>query len=137
MSARTHPRQHAPDAIGGDAGARSDGGGPRAVATVPRGAATVPRTVTTGPTAVATLPPGAAAGPRPGGPRSGGLRAAGLRSGGPRAGGTGLRWWSVVLPVVGFSVLFLLMTGAGQAQAAAPPSPLSFLGWIQLALSGF
>ncbi|MEV0927350.1 hypothetical protein AB0I99_19880 [Streptomyces spongiicola] len=116
MSARTHPRQHAPDAIGGDAEARSDGGGP---------------------TAVATLPPGAAAGPRPGGPRSGGLRAAGLRSGGPRAGGTGLRWWSVVLPVVGFSVLFLLMTGAGQAQAAAPPSPLSFLGWIQLALSGF
>ncbi|MEV0964166.1 hypothetical protein AB0J25_16495 [Streptomyces sp. NPDC049910] len=127
MSARTHPRHHVPDAGGGDAGARDGGGGPRAVATVPHGAATLPPGAATVPRAVATLPPGAAAG----------LRAGGLRAAGPRAGGTGLRWWSVVLPVIGFSVLFLIMTGAGQAQAAAPPSPVAFLGWIQPVLSGF
>ncbi|TFE54420.1 hypothetical protein E3E14_07765 [Streptomyces sp. ICN441] len=122
MSARTHPRHHAPDAAGGHTGARSGGGGPSAVTPLPRAAATgsrtgasLPRGSAAGPGAVATLPRGAAAG--------------------PGAGGTGLRWWAVVLPVIAFSVLFLLVTGTGQA--AASPSPVAFLGWIQPALTGF
>ncbi|MEU6709434.1 hypothetical protein [Streptomyces wuyuanensis] len=55
---------------------------------------------------------------------------------GPMGVGTGLRWWAVVLPVIAFCVLLLLMTGAGQAQAAAGHSSPAFLGWIRLALTG-
>ncbi|MFI1471705.1 hypothetical protein [Streptomyces wuyuanensis] len=76
------------------------------------------------------------------GPKAVGAGARGIVTG-PRAAGaglngvgTGLRWWAVVLPVIAFSVLLLLMTGAGQAQAAEGHSPPAFLGWIQLALTG-
>ncbi|MFG3305892.1 hypothetical protein [Streptomyces wuyuanensis] len=55
---------------------------------------------------------------------------------GPMGVGTGLRWWAVVLPVIAFCVLLLLMTGAGQAEAAAGHSSPAFLGWIRLALTG-
>ncbi|GFH35345.1 hypothetical protein [Streptomyces pacificus] len=125
MSARTHPRHHVSDAVGCDvAGARSGSGGPRAAAAVAHGSAAVAHGAATAPRAVAAVPRGAARPPRG--------AAAGLR-----AGGLGLRWWGLVPPVIGFSALFLLMTGAGQAQATALPSPLVFLGWIQLALSAF
>ncbi|MFJ9805374.1 hypothetical protein [Streptomyces wuyuanensis] len=76
------------------------------------------------------------------GPKAVGAGARGVVTGPRVAGtglsgvGTGLRWWAVVLPVIAFSALLLLMTGAGQAQAAAGHSPLAFLGWIQLALTG-
>ncbi|MFD7231463.1 hypothetical protein [Streptomyces sp. NPDC059881] len=50
--------------------------------------------------------------------------------------GVRLRWWALVLPVIAFSALLVLMTGAGQAHAAGDPSPGAFLGWIQLALTG-
>ncbi|WP_432074325.1 hypothetical protein [Streptomyces wuyuanensis] len=77
----------------------------------------------TGPKAVGAGVQGVATGPRVAGTGLSGV-------------GTGLRWWAVVLPVIAFSVLLLLMTGAGRAQAAADHSPPAFLGWIQLALTG-
>ncbi|MFF7712144.1 hypothetical protein [Streptomyces sp. NPDC007988] len=68
-------------------------------------------------------------------PRSAGTALSGVEPG-PRSAGTGLRWWAVVLPVLAFSALLLLVTGASEAQAAAAHSPVTFLGWIQLALTG-
>ncbi|MFD9971596.1 hypothetical protein ACFWYA_26245 [Streptomyces sp. NPDC059011] len=111
MSARTHPRHRhrAPaPADGGDACAGSSGTGPRKAGIGRWGSVTGPGTT--------------------GGPE----QRVGVR---PWGAGTGLRWWALVLPVIAFSALFLLVTGAGQAQAAAH-SPVAFLGWIQLVLSG-
>ncbi|MEU2165216.1 hypothetical protein [Streptomyces sp. NPDC019208] len=111
MSARTHPRHHGPAAVGGDPGAASGGTAPRpAVRARPRSVGTA---LTSG---VGTAPSGVEPG--------------------PRSADTGLRWWAVVLPVLAFFALLLLVTGASEAQAAAAHSPVTFLGWIQLALTG-
>ncbi|MCZ7461129.1 hypothetical protein [Streptomyces sp. WMMC940] len=109
MSARTHPRHHASaPAGGGHARAGSGGTGPREAGIRPWGGGTGPRT-TCGPEQREAVRPWGA--------------------------GTGLRWWALVLLVIAFSALFLLVTGAGRAQAATH-SPVAFLGWIQLALTG-
>ncbi|TLQ46744.1 hypothetical protein [Streptomyces marianii] len=109
MSARTHPRHHAPAAAdGGDACAGSGGTGAGGAGSGPRTTGGPERREAVGPQGAGT---------------------------GPWAVGTGLRWWALVLPVVAFSALFLLATAAGRAQAAAH-SPVVFLGWIQLALTG-
>jgi type VI protein secretion system component VasF len=41
--------------------------------------------------------------------------------------GNRLPWWSVALPAVAFAVLLVLMTGSGQAHAAAGPADASGL----------
>ncbi|MDI9887961.1 hypothetical protein QMZ92_27230 [Streptomyces sp. HNM0645] len=116
MSARTHPRHHAPAAAdGGDACAGSGGTRPGKAGTGPRTTGGPERREAVGPRSACT------------GPRGAGI--------GPWAVGTGLRWWALVPPVIAFSALFLLATAAGRAQAA-DHSPVVFLGWIQLALTG-
>ncbi|MEU2433970.1 MULTISPECIES: hypothetical protein [unclassified Streptomyces] len=51
------------------------------------------------------------------------------RSHAPAAGGVDIRlpWWALVLPVLGFALLLVLMSTAGDAQAATGDPSVGFL----------